>query len=577
MSARLRLLGLVLASTVALTGCLAVPDQGPVVEVGGSSDVRAGEAPDIVPAPPQPGESASDIVRHFLEAMRASPVETSVARKFLTKDAAASWRPEEQTITYVSTSGPIGSSQLRVRLLGATGYDSRGTYLGALRPRDRTLHFPMQLVDGEWRIAEAPNALIVNDDWFDQRFQRVSLYFFDPSGKHLIPEPVFLTRGDQLPTALTKGLLAGPPSTLRRVERTFVPSGTTLDLSVPPVSGGGVADIALSSGGGRVSPEATELMMAQLTWTLRQVPSVEALRVTVDGQRVDLPGAEKTVPVDSFSEYDPTGWLASSTPYAVRKGVVVGDALSDPLPVAGPFGTKKYGLRSIAVDPANTKIAGVSSNGESVLVTSLTNADARVAEVASGATNLLPPVWDLSGRLWLVDRRPSGAVVIVLADGTHPQEISAPGITGRQVRRFEVSRDGSRFVAVVSGRSGDNLVVSRVQRSADGRLSLAPPTQMPSPSDTPLRARDLGWSDATTATVLNPLTDDLTQVSAVPLDRSPGRSVGTVPGGMRWLVSSPIEVEPTYVVARDEVVLLADVGSVKVAEGIALPTLTYAG
>ena len=219
----------------------------------------------ISPQPPQPGESASDVVKHFLEAMRASPIDTTVARQFLTKDAAASWSPEQETITYVSNSGPFGSSPTRVKLLDTAHFDARGTWLGPLPTARRTLRFPLEIEDGEWRIAEAPDALIVNKDWFDQRFQQVSLFFFDLSGSFLVPEPVFLPRGNQLPTALVTGLLAGPPSGLRRVERTFIPPGMTLDLSVPPIDKG-VATVGLSGSGTRVSADTTTLMLAQLPW-----------------------------------------------------------------------------------------------------------------------------------------------------------------------------------------------------------------------------------------------------------------------------------------------------------------------
>ena len=56
----------------------------------------------------------------------------------------------------------------------------------------------MAIENGEWRIAEAPDALIVPETWFEQRFRQVSLYFFDPSAQILVPEPVFVPRGDQL-------------------------------------------------------------------------------------------------------------------------------------------------------------------------------------------------------------------------------------------------------------------------------------------------------------------------------------------------------------------------------------------
>ena len=98
--------------------------------------------------------------------------------------------------------------------------------------------------NGEYRIAGAPNALIVPETWFEQRFREVSLYFFDPTATILVPEPVFVPRGDQLTTALVKGLLRGPGPDLDRVARSFIPPG--LDYGCPvTVSDAGVAEISL--------------------------------------------------------------------------------------------------------------------------------------------------------------------------------------------------------------------------------------------------------------------------------------------------------------------------------------------
>ena len=81
----------------------------------------------------------------------------------------------------------------------------------------RSLDFPMALEDGEWRIAEAPDALIVPESWFEQRFRQVSLYFFDPSA----PDPgaragVRASAASSSTTALTEALLRGPGPEPRR-------------------------------------------------------------------------------------------------------------------------------------------------------------------------------------------------------------------------------------------------------------------------------------------------------------------------------------------------------------------------
>lgn len=574
MRGRARRLAAALLAAGVLAGCTAVPDHGPVVTVGDATGVSAAEPPDIVPASPQPGETRSDIVKHFLEAMRASPIDTTVAKKFLTKDAAAAWQPERETITYVSLSGPVGGSSLKVRLLDTAHYDARGSFQGELPRSRRTLDFPMTFEDGEWRISEAPNALIVNDSWFAQRFERVSVYFFDTGGRYLIPEPVFLPQGARLPTALTQSLLAGPPPGLANVERSYVPSGTTLELAVPPVSGPGLAEISLTSGA-ELNEESRALMVAQLAWTLRQVPGVRALHLTLDGQPVSLPAGGREIPAEFGLDYDPTGYVASAVPFGLQGGRLVSDAIAAPRPVQGPFGTRRSGLRSVAIDPSNVRVAGVTRNGQTILETSVGNSEADVVPVVSGGQDLLQPSWDLSGRLWVVDRRESGAAVGVVSRGGSPRPVRAPGIAGREVRAFEVSRDGSRFVAVLAGRAGDTVVVSRIERLPGGlRLTRAVPIRW---SDSAGRIRDIGWSDPTTAAALVPLTEDIYEVTTLPLDGSPGRSITTGGGDQRWLVSSPVGSEPTYVLTRDSAAELADLGTLRDLAGVDPRTLTYVG
>ena len=99
---------------------------------------------------------------------------------------------------------------MSVTLTGADQLDARGAWRGRLPHSDQVVEFPMTMENGEYRIAQAPNALIVPESWFEQRFREVSLYFFDPTAQILVPEPVFVPRGEQLPTTLIEGLLRGP-------------------------------------------------------------------------------------------------------------------------------------------------------------------------------------------------------------------------------------------------------------------------------------------------------------------------------------------------------------------------------
>ena len=60
------------------------------------------------------GESAAEIVAGFLEAMRATPIATTVARQFLSARRPTRWAPEQQIITYAELGTASGSSSVPI-------------------------------------------------------------------------------------------------------------------------------------------------------------------------------------------------------------------------------------------------------------------------------------------------------------------------------------------------------------------------------------------------------------------------------------------------------------------------------
>ena len=85
-----------------------MPTDGPVREPQVS--VPTDDVPGISfdPRPPRAGESPVDIVEDFLEAMKATPISLTVARQFLSEEAADAWEPEEQVITYGEPGAGLG-------------------------------------------------------------------------------------------------------------------------------------------------------------------------------------------------------------------------------------------------------------------------------------------------------------------------------------------------------------------------------------------------------------------------------------------------------------------------------------
>lgn len=550
-------LGLLLA--VGLTGCVGLPDDGPVVQAQTSGSGNRSDAMAINPLGPQPGQSRSEVVKGFLDAMQATPIRDDVAREFLTDDARDRWRPE-RTIVFDDVSLPRPSAEainlVDVTVIGADQIDERGSWQGALEP-DRTdpeLSFTVVPDGDEFRIAGPPDALIVPQDWYAERFRQVSLYFFDPTSQVLVPDPVFVPRGVDLATILVQRLVVGPSPELSGYARNLLPAGTDPDVTVG-VSDDGVATVDLTGDVAMPSPADRGLLVAQLAWTLRQDPSVDRLRVQVDGESV-TPLAEPEVSVTTGEAFAPYVADANALLFGLDEGRLAAGAAQSLVAVNGPFGTGDLDLRTITPDLDAEKAAGVTAGGSTMLVgpvrASETGEDT-LASVVTGATDLLPPAWDFSGRLWIVDRQADGAAVSYLRDG-ETEAITIPRVSGEDVKSFLVSRDGSRFVAVIRGAVEDEIVVSRLLQDDEGRFAKALAAKRVDVEDgLGLRIRDIAWLSPTSVVVLHPV-GELFQVRTASVDGAPGDVDDlalTLDSRVTGLAGTPNPSQSTYAIVKD--------------------------
>lgn len=569
---------LVLCALLVTSACVRMPSEGPVTEV--RTDVvdttTTGLAFD--PKPPQKGESATQIVLHFLEAMKATPTTNSVALQFLTADARLRWKPERGIITYGELGELQGELEVAVKMSGLEMYDARGAWQ---RSRDeKTQVFELTVEDGEWRINGLPDALIVPETWFAGVFRRVSLYFFDPSAQILVPEPVFVPEGDKAASSMVRGLLAEPARD-SRTSRTFVPSGFESGLSVP-VSAAGVAEVSLLGDPSAVDDSARELILAQLVWTLRQEQRIRAVELAIGEEELAESGEATPINSDVGGEYDPTGAQASGDLFGLVDGRVVRGSIGSLTETPGAMGAESLGVRSIGVNLTGDRVAGVTNGGRDVLVAPVDD-DGRAKQVASGGRNLLPPAWDFADRIWLADRARGGAVISVVVGDQAPRAINVPGVSGRDVRRMLVSRDGSRLVAVVRTPKGDRIVASRILHNESGNVLRATRGVVLDfePAAATSVIRDIGWRSPTSISVLTDTTDQLSQVTTISVDGSPGElsplGTSSVRGGTRELISTPVEGAEVFALARDAVSDLTAPERPLDAPVEGLSSLTYVG
>ena len=272
----------------------------------------------------------------------------------------------------------------------------------------------MAVEDDEWRIDEAPDALIVPGRWFDLGYRAGLALLLRPDRADPGARAGLRAAGDQFATALVRGPARGPGAGSAGSRARSSPRDSTLDLSVPVV--------ARRARRGRPPgrrqrprPETIELM----TVAARLDPAPGARDRAGAGQRGRHPDhdrrARAPTRVDVGQAYDPSGRLLGAGPLRAARRPA-GDARSAAArsASAGPFGTGRLGLRAFAVNLPGTEVAGVTARRERRCCSrrwTPPRARGRPTAGRPARPTCCTPAWDHADRLWVVDRTAAGAQV----------------------------------------------------------------------------------------------------------------------------------------------------------------------
>jgi hypothetical protein len=485
---------------LAVSACAEIPSSGPVTKVAAADDLGQ-SAVRYTPARPLPGASPEQIVRGFLDAMLAFPASSRTAASFLTPAAARNWSPTTQVRVYsqpevsgAETAGrrdrpegspdgsPDGSVTVRLGFTDDARLDRQGRYTGVGAPG--ALTYTLDRVDGQWRIADPQDGLLVNKKFFADYFRAFDLYFFDRPARRLVPEPVYLVAGDQLATTLVTSLAGGPAPAVRDATRTFVPPRGALRPSVT-VSSQGVADVEFTDDFAELADAAKDRLSAQLVWTLRQVPGVEAVQV-VGGSTALTAGGDEAQPVQAWGGFGPS--TARGRAYAVVDGKVVEVDDGEIQPIRGAWGKDARGAERIAV--AESGVAGLLPGRDALRMTSRQGTAARTI----GGDGFIGSDWGSDGQLWLVDQ-PRGTMRVRIATDDAVTTVPARGLDRLDVTDFKISPDEARYAVTVRVPGDRELFVGRVLRDdADRVVGLQDPTRVVTTARSP---RSASWASTT--------------------------------------------------------------------------------
>lgn len=458
----------ILLGALTLAGCLGdVPNSGPI-QYGLQNNVKAEENfVRTIVAPPVPGADPVGIVRGFLGAAAAEEANASTARLFLTAKANREWSSSgerrviadrSQVWEYDNLRSPglvVHRGTLTGRLLAGGEFESSSGI--------RSDQFRLKLVNKEWRIDSLPTGLTITRSDLDRNYRQVVLYFPDAFKRLLIPVSLFVPVRPGLATSLVRGLLAGPSGWLAPSLTSSFPNGSELTVdSVPIVDG--IATVGLNGNAATASFADRNLMVAQLTNTLKQIPEFRKLELTAGGAQIPVSSAIAGNYSLTQSSSDPLLYFNTDRDlYSISLNAA--DALPALFISNIPDATRGYASPSVnadrtvllASDPAGVLVAGDLTKVPGGIQINGLN------PVLKGQLKLTPAQWDLQDRYWVASLEKFSLWV---GRGTGlPAKVTTPELTN--VTAFAIARDGVRLV--VTSRSGGTSEVSLLRIVRDGK------------------------------------------------------------------------------------------------------------
>jgi hypothetical protein len=530
-----RLIPLALVSLL-MTACSSalpiatVPTTGPIEQGPQVGAAAEGQFIRVIARPPRDGMTRAQIVQGFLDASASFDGDHAVARQFLTPQSSATWNPNAGVSVY---EGLTSINQTTSRVVFRANQAGRITPIGryeVVEPGTEVVApFSLERVDGEWRISELPQGLLLSSADVERAFRSYALYFFNPAFDILVPDarliPVF---GPGRATTLVRLLIEGSNAWLAPAVRTGFPANVSLGVESVPVEAG-VARVDLTASAQLTSDQIRQAMAQQLVWTLRQLPDVSAVSVSAGGQPLRIPGAPDPQPRDAWPGVDPSGVAPGTFGYVSRAGRIEQLVPNGSRRVPGAAGGSELLLSDIAVSPNGQSIAGTDVDGQVWTTRMQTGQVWEQVDDVVGATGIS---YDRSGAFWFVDQSRG------LVSATAPDTLSSISVVGLpqevQLSGAYPSRDGTRAALLVRESGRTSVFLARILRGAPDNptdVVLSAPIRI---ENRLTEVLDVAWASSNSLLVLGSEGAGVLQIFDIDIGRGLVRQLGApdLPGAV---------------------------------------------
>jgi hypothetical protein len=577
-----------LAALVAVTlaaGCADVPTSGllqhTALPAGTGGEQQGTNCCGYIMAGPGPGSTPSQIVQGFLLASADFANHHEIARQYLTRAASRSWQPGPgPAVTVIAgpptvtpAPPPFGSRNTAVVEISAQklgNVSASGQYVQAETGQIQlNQEFTLQRVQGKWRIGTLPTSagtresatsvdqpsheLLLTKDLFQLAFQPRNLYYLDPAGKDLVPDPIFVPVDSGDPVAdLVRALLIPPQGWVAGAVLSAFPPAATLRRPVEILPGSKTAVVDLSLPKSATSTMSLAAMASQLVWTLTSSSygsaSIQAVKLEVGGRLWTPPGKDSAVisprtypqPALEPSAHEELYFLGNNGAARVLRAQGGGSSA-----VPGQAGTGQVPLTSIAISRDRRYLAGIGGAGTTLYTSSLSAAAkphaspaARALQSRMSGVSIASVSWDRNDNLWVAGssgRKPK--VWVLGASGGPPVSVGLPPHI-RSVSALRVAPDGVRAAMLTSVRTANGpeteVLLAAIVRTND-QVMLSSAGQVGADLTGPSA---LTWYDADHLLVVN-LGSSGPQLEEVPVDGDRSSSQSIEPGMVSIAAAGP--------------------------------------
>lgn len=486
---------------LAAAGCAAIPTRGPVGKSDPISPRDNSVNIDFQQFAPAAGASPESIIRGFFESGTGISDDFQFARQYLTPALAQSWAADKRTLVYkdkFAVAPGEAKDSYNVTFDVVSTVDSAGVLAPARPGTKETIAMKMVQVEGEWRIADTPDGIVLQEATFQSLFNPISLYFYDPTFTYGVPDVRWLAgRTARTATAIVRAMLDGPAPYLKGAVVSAFPDGIALERDSVPVKNEIEAQVGLTA-----QPlldtgvKQRQQMHAQLLITLQKsLNTVTAVQFLAGDRQVDMGGSDDAVPAMIIDNPVPTVQVA------VAKNELVtydGNKIS---PIPNLPSVAALAPTAPAISYSGRKFAFLSGAG----TTLYSVAPGGPPLIAAQGTGLTPPSFASNGWVWTAAGDGSGTVLAVNPTAqpgkAFPSRVlSVPWLVGQHVTTLRVSRDGTRVLVISNADGVTKVQIAGILKTGDSPRELTVPVALVQDGNPTLGV----WVGETSVAVLHP-------------------------------------------------------------------------